>query len=392
MVTRRSLLQASTAVAVGAMLGCRAEPAPTDPSAGPTTAAGSPPATPSRSASPRTTASASGSATPTVPKNPTPEVDGVIAEGLDVPWGITFLASGAALVGERGTGRVLQVSPSGRTRTLGEVPGVISPSGQGEGGLLGLALAPGDEETLFAYLTTESDNRVVRISLAGGRLGRPREVLTGIPASVNHDGGQLLFDADGNLLISTGDAGNSSLAQDRDSLAGKILRIRPDGRPAAGNPFGNRTWSYGHRNVEGLAFDAEGRLWATEFGAQDTDELNLIRRGGNYGWPEVEGPSDRDGLTSPAASWSPTSSCSPAGVAVAGSTAFVGALRGRCLFAVPLDGTRAGEPRAYFEGEHGRLRTVTLAPDASLWVTTSNTDGRGEPGPDDDKILRVRLR
>ena len=250
----------------------------------------------------------------------------------------------------------------------------------------------GDPETLFAYLTTESDNRVVRMSLAGGRLGRPRVVLDGIPAGPNHDGGSLLFDRDGHLLVSTGDAGDSSLAQDRGSLAGKILRIRTNGSAAPGNPFDNRTWSYGHRNVEGLAFDAEGRLWATEFGAQETDELNLIRRGGNYGWPEFEGRSNRDGLTSPAVVWSPTSSCSPAGVAVAGSTAFVGALRGQCLFAVPLDGTRAGTPKAYFEGEHGRLRTVALAPDASLWVTTSNTDGRGQPGPGDDKILRVRLR
>jgi glucose/arabinose dehydrogenase len=327
-----------------------------------------------------------------VPDNPTPVLDEVVADGLDVPWGIAFLRSGQALVGERRTARLLLVSPSGRTRTLGEIPGVAPASGQGEGGLLGLALDPEDDQTLYAYLTTESDNRVVRISLAGGRVGRPRVVLSDIPASTYHDGGALLFDADGYLLVSTGDAGQSSLAQDRDSLAGKILRIRPDGRAAPGNPFRNRTWSYGHRNVEGLAFDAAGRLWATEFGNQETDELNLIRRGRNYGWPQVEGRSDRDGLTSPAATWSPTSACSPAGIAVAGSTAFVGALQGRCLFAVPLDGTRAGRPKAYFEGKHGRLRTVTLAPDGSLWVTTSNTDGRGDPGPDDDKILRVRLR
>jgi glucose/arabinose dehydrogenase len=313
-------------------------------------------------------------------------------DDLEVPWGIAFLRSGDAVVGERGSGRLLQVSAAGRSRTLGTVAGVAAATGSGEGGLLGLAFAPGDEETLFAYLTTDSDNRVVRVSLAGGRVGRPRPVLAGIPTSPNHHGGRLLFDRDGMLLVSTGDAQQSSLAQNRSSLAGKILRIRPDGRAAAGNPFGNRTWSYGHRNIEGLAFDAAGRLWATEFGDKDADELNLIARGRNYGWPAVEGRSDDPRYTSPRMTWSPTSSCSPAGLAVAGSTAFVGALRGECLFAVPLEGTTAGRPTAHFAGDHGRIRSVALAPDASLWVTTSNTDGRGTPGRQDDKILRVELR
>ncbi len=145
--------------------------------------------------------------------------------------------------------------------------------------MLGIALAPGDEDTLFAYFTSASDNRVARVSLDGGRVGRPRLLVGDIPTSTHHHGGRLLFDADGMIFVSTGDAEQSELAQRKDSLAGKILRIRPDGRAAAGNPFGNRTWSYGHRNIEGLAFDADGRLWATEFGDKDTDELNLIRRG-----------------------------------------------------------------------------------------------------------------
>jgi glucose/arabinose dehydrogenase len=315
-----------------------------------------------------------------------------VVDDLEVPWGIAFLRSGDAVVGERDSGRLLRVSASGRSRTLGTVAGVAASPGQGEGGLLGLALAPGDEETLFAYITTGSDNRVVRVSLAGGRVGRPRAVLPGIPTSTHHNGGRLLFGRDGMLLVSTGDAEQSSLAQSRSSLAGKILRIRPDGRAAAGNPFGNRTWSYGHRNIEGLAFDAAGRLWATEFGDKRADELNLITRGRSYGWPAVEGRSDEPRYTSPRTTWSPTSSCSPAGLAVAGSTAFVGALRGECLFAVPLEGTTTGRPTAHLAGDHGRIRSVALAPDASLWVTTSNTDGRARPSRHDDKILRVELR
>lgn len=162
-------------------------------------------------------------------------------------------------------------------------------------------------------------------------------------------------------------------------------------RRSTRNPFGNRTWTYGHRNVEGLAFDADGRLWATEFGDKSTDELNLIVEGGNYGWPDVEGSSGNDSFRNPKATWSPTSTCSPAGLAITRSTAFVGALQGRSLFAVPLDGTDAGDPKEYFAGDYGRIRGVAVAPDGSLWVTTSNTDGRTDPGKNDDKILRVTL-
>ena len=308
-----------------------------------------------------------------------------------MPWGIAFLASGDALVSERNSGRVLRISNRGKVRSLGHIAGVVAPSGLGEGGLMGIALAPNDEETLFAYITTGSDDRVVRCSLAGGRLGRPKAILRGIPSNIHHHGGRLLFDRQGMLLVSTGDAENPSAAQDRGSILGKILRMRPDGRAAPGNPYSNRVWSYGHRNVEGLAFDAKGRLWATEFGDQKADELNLIVKGKNYGWPRVEGRSDEAGLEEPKLTWSPTSSCSPAGLAITGSTAFIGALRGQCLFAVPLRGTAAGKARAYFAEDYGRVRSVAAAPDGSLWITTSNTDGRTEPGPKDDMILRVSL-
>lgn len=190
--------------------------------------------------------------------------------------------------------------------------------------------------------------------------------------------------------MSTGDAGDGSLAQDKESLNGKILRVTQDGKAVDGNPFDNRTWSYGHRNIEGLVYDAKGRLWATEFGDQTFDELNLIERGGNYGWPDVEGTSDNRDLINPKVTWG-TDECSPAGLAIVRSTAFLGALQGECLFAVPLDGEDAGKPKAYFSGDNGRIRSVTAAPDGALWVTTSNTDGRGDPGPDDDRIFRVTV-
>ena len=320
-----------------------------------------------------------------------PRVAGVIARNFDVPWGIAFLASGQALVSERNTGRIIRVSPDGKKKTLGEIDGVEAPSGDGEGGLMGIALAPGDEETLYAYHTSGSDDRLVRVSLAGGRVGRSRKLLTGIPTSVHHHGGRLLFAPDRTLYLATGDAEDSDSAQDRDALTGKILRLTADGRAAPGNPYGNRTWSYGHRNIEGLAFDARGRLWATEFGEQDADELNLIVKGKNYGWPEAEGRSGNDDFVNPKLTWRPTSTSSPAGLAIARSTAFVAALRGQCLFAVTLDGNGVGKSSEHFTEDFGRIRNVVVAPDGDLWMTTSNTDGRTEPGNDDDQILRVTL-
>ena len=391
-LSRRHLLAGAAGLAVAGLAGCGADDAATDAPgpAGPATTSGTARPT-SPSISPSATASPRASATPTPPGPPDPVVAATVADGLDVPWGMAFFANGDALVSERDTARLLRVTPQGKVTRLGEVRGVAPATGLGEGGLLGVALAPGDEDTVFAYLTSASDNRVVRLSIARSRVGRPTALLTGIPTSVHHHGGRLLFAPDGTLFVSTGDAEDAALAQQRGSLAGKVLRIRPDGRAAAGNPYGNRTWTYGHRNVEGLAFDAAGRLWATEFGDKRADELNRLVKGRNYGWPRVEGRAGSDAYADPAATWSPTSSCSPAGLAITRSTAFVGALQGRCLYSVALDGTRAGTPRKHLAEDHGRIRGVTAAPDGSLWVTTSNTDGRRTPGKDDDKILRVGL-
>ncbi|HEY5785380.1 MAG TPA: PQQ-dependent sugar dehydrogenase [Microlunatus sp.] len=387
-VTRRQFLYTSSGLALAAVAGCSSDdPVPGASSSTPSTT----PSVISASPTPSTTTTPSTTPTPTPTRSPRPEVAATIADDFDVPWGLVFLADGDALVSERNSAKIIRVTAKGKKTTIGEVSGVVPPTGVGEGGLLGIATAPGDEDTLFVYYTTGSDNRVGRVSLAGGTVGKPKAVLTDIPTSTHHHGGRLLFDADGMLLVATGDAEQSALAQDRDSLAGKILRIRPDGRAASGNPFDNRTWSYGHRNVEGLAFDADGRLWATEFGDKQADELNLISKGKNYGWPDVEGASGDDDFVNPKAVWEPTSSCSPAGIAITRSTAFVGALQGQCLFAVPLDGSKAGKPKAYFAEDHGRIRNAVVAPDGSLWVTTSNTDGRVNPGRDDDKILRVTL-
>jgi glucose/arabinose dehydrogenase len=255
--------------------------------------------------------------------------------------------------------------------------------------LLGLALAPDDESTLFAFVTTASDNRVVRLTLKGGVIASQKPILTGIGIGGRHHGGRLLFDGDGNLFVSTGDAGDGPLAQDKDSLNGKVLRITRDGKAAADNPFGNRTWSYGHRNIEGLAYDADGRLWATEFGDKAKDELNLIQRGGNYGWPEVEGRGSSSKFRNPQVVWH-TAEASPSGLAFLDGHLWLASLRGERLWRVDVDGARASHPTDFFVGRYGRTRTVVVAPDGNLWVTTSNRDGRGDPSADDDRILLVR--
>ncbi|GAA3528845.1 oxidoreductase [Aeromicrobium flavum] len=304
-----------------------------------------------------------------------------------MPWAIVFLADGTALVTQRDDASIVRVTADGDVSAVGDVPGVAP---GGEGGLQGLAVAPGDESALYAYLTGPEDNRVVRLAFDGERLGAAEPILTGLDKAFNHQGGALTFDRRGHLFVAVGDAANADTAQDRDTLNGKILRIDTQGRPVAGNPFGNEVWSYGHRNVEGLAWDEQGRLWASEFGAQSTDELNVIVKGGNYGWPTVEGNSDDDRFVRPRATWS-TAEASPAGVAVSGDRAFVAALRGERLWQVPLRGSSAGRPRAFLTGELGRLRSVAVAPDGSLWVGTSNTDGRGRPDRRDDRIVRVAI-
>jgi glucose/arabinose dehydrogenase len=315
----------------------------------------------------------------------------VLVGGLAVPWAIAFLPGGDALVTERDSARLLRVTPQGRVSTVGTVPGVEP---YGEGGLLGVAVSPSfsHDRQVYLYASTAADNRIVRFRYTGGRIGALAPVVTGIPRAGVHNGGRLAFGPDGMLWAATGEHGEPDLAQDRDSLAGKILRMTPDGRAAPGNPFGTLVWSLGHRNVEGLAWDGAGRMYATEFGQDRWDEINRIEKGRNYGWPLVEG-AGRDGrYTDPELTW-PPDQASPSGAAIAGGSLWVAALRGERLWQIPLGHSgEVGMPVAHFAGDYGRLRAVVRTPGGSLWCTTSNRDGRGNPGPGDDKILVIPLR
>jgi glucose/arabinose dehydrogenase len=328
---------------------------------------------------------------PTVlPAVPQLRVTGDVVRDVKVPWGLDFLPDGDALVTERDTRRILRVTPDGQMTVVGEVP---EAEGGGEGGLLGLAVSPtyDTDSLIYVYFSTSTENRIERMTYDGVALGPREPIVTGIPSAVYHDGGVLKFGPDGMLYAGTGDATDRQLAQDPASLAGKILRMAPDGSPAPGNPFpGSVVYSLGHRNVQGLAFDSRDRLWASEYGANTWDELNLIRPGGNYGWPSVEGRGGDDEFVQPAAVW-PVDEASPSGIAIVDDVVYMAALRGERLWQIPIQGDSVGGPVARFEDEHGRLRTVEPAPDGSLWITTSNHDGRGEPRPGDDRILRATL-
>ena len=372
--TRRAAVTVLLVLAVaGCTGGSTGEPAPPRTSkAGPAGSSSAPPA--------------SGSSSPSGAARP--RVAGDVATGLSVPWGLAFLPDGTALVTERDTEKVKAVTPSGDVRTVGRVQGV---DGTGEGGLLGLAVSPdyASDGTVFVYFTRGPENVVARMTYDGHGLSGQRTVLDGIPSGPIHNGGRIAFGPDGYLYVGTGESGQSDLSQDLDSLGGKILRVTPEGDPAPGNPFdGSPVWSLGHRNVQGLAWDEDGRMWASEFGQSTWDELNLIEPGKNYGWPVVEGRAGDDRYVDPVRQW-PTSEASPSGIAVAEGSVFMAALGGTRLWQVPLLDGRTGRPTALMRERYGRLRTVVAAPDGSLWVTTSNRDGRGAPREGDDRIVRL---
>jgi glucose/arabinose dehydrogenase len=316
----------------------------------------------------------------------------VITTGLYAPWALAFLPDGRALVSERDSGRLVAIDSSGTVREVQRLPA----AGTGEGGLLGIALSPhyASDDLVYAYSSTAQDNRVVRFHLGQ----RPQPILTGIPVSAIHNGGRIAFGPDGMLYIGTGDASSRNEAQNLQSLSGKILRITPDGGVPADNPFlHNPVYSYGHRNVQGLAWDGRGQLYATEFGQNSFDEVNRIVAGGNYGWPEVEGDRADTRFIRPVTTFR-VAEASPSGAAFLKDGAlaqwegnlFVAGLRGERLWRLVMrsDGS-VTQREALLQGAYGRLRHVAQAPDGSLWVLTSNRDGRGSPSADDDRILRL---
>ncbi|HZM74598.1 MAG TPA: PQQ-dependent sugar dehydrogenase [Candidatus Limnocylindrales bacterium] len=331
-----------------------------------------------------------------------------LATGLKIPWGLAFLPDGSALVTERGNevpkangpedksgiARIMKVTPDGKVTEVQRLSEVDRRSG--EGGLLGIAVSPtyATDGWVYVYYSAKDDNRIARL-----KLGQPPQpVVTGIPVSGDgsryHQGGRLAFGPDGMLYAGVGETyWDSELAQDPKSLGGKILRMTPEGKPAPGNPFPDSlVWSYGHRNVQGLAWDSKGRMYASEFGSKTYDELNVIEPGKNYGWPVVEGFSTDPKYTNPIATWTPTAIASPSGIAILGEHVYLACLAGQTIYRVGLDGRDPVKLVTKF----GRIRTVMVAPDGSLWATTSNYDQAQQYGAvpqaaEGDMILRITM-
>lgn len=323
-----------------------------------------------------------------------------VAGGLQIPWALTFAPDGRLFVTER-AGRVRIFAPGASTS---EVALTLDDTfAQGEAGTLGLALDPDfpSNRHVYVYYTAQTGagpvNRVVRYREAGGRLGERAVLLDDIPANVIHDGGRLRFGPDGLLYITTGDAANTSLAQDVASLAGKILRITRDGATPRDNPLSSPVWSYGHRNPQGLDWHPNGTLWAAEHGNSGNDEVNVIEAGVNYGWPRIEGAQTMPGMRAPLVSYSPA--VAPSGASFYRGSRFpaftgdlfVATLRGSHLLRLRVD---AAAPRVVAQerllaGRFGRIRDVAIGPDGLIYFCTNNRDGRGSAEPADDRIARL---
>lgn len=310
-----------------------------------------------------------------------------LASHLDVPWDLAVLPDGSLLITLRDSADVVRLGRDGVLTTVAHIDGVVP---GGEGGLLGIAVSPhvANDDLVYLYYTAADDNRVVRYRYTGSALTEAHPLLTGIPKGSVHNGGRIRFGPDGDLYIGTGETGDSNLSQDTTSLAGKILRIHADGSIPSDNPFGNAVYSYGHRNVQGLGWDGEGRLYASEFGANAEDELNEVVLGGNYGWPLVEGDGQREGMRPPLLTWS-TSEASPSGIAVTpDGVVYLAALRGERVWRTTRQGEAMTAPTVFVDG-FGRVRDVELV-GSELYLLTDNTF-RGTPGPDDDRLIAVPL-
>lgn len=322
----------------------------------------------------------------------------IVAQDLKIPWSLVFLPDGSMLFTER-EGQVRKID---RKNSIMSSPiGVLSQvKAVGEGGLLGITIHPDFIRNSFVYLyytykanNQNTVNRVSQFIYTDDALSHERVIVDTIPGAANHNGGRIKFGPDGFLYITTGDAQEPSRAQDIHSLAGKILRVTDEGKPAPQNPFNNHVYSFGHRNPQGIAWDEKGRLWATEHGRSGLqsglDEINLIERGKNYGWPVIQGDEKKEHMVSPVLH-SGVDTWAPAGGDFIGASLFFGGLRGKALYEA-FTGADTIVLRTHFLGEFGRMRDVVRGPDKALYITTSNRDGRGDPKAHDDKIIKVYL-
>ncbi|MBY5775015.1 PQQ-dependent sugar dehydrogenase [Rhizobium leguminosarum] len=294
-----------------------------------------------------------------------------IASGLSIPWAAVAIGD-EVIVSQRGTAEIVAYRPGHSLRPVGIVPDFVA---RGDGGMLGLAVLREADIWLYIYHSTNNGNRIVRMRYSEGRLGNPQIVLDDIPGGRGHNGGRIAFGPDGMLYVTVGETRNLDLPQDLKSLAGKILRMTPDGRVPSDNPFpGSLVYSFGHRNPQGLAWDDADQLWATEFGDDTWDELNRIEPGGNYGWPMLEGRGGNPDYIDPVMQWG-TQEMGPSGMAYIGGTFFIAGLTSQRIWAVTIDRDGSADARDHFVGEYGRIRHVLHGSDGNLWFLTNSRSG-----------------
>ena len=322
---------------------------------------------------------------------PDPGAVTTIASGVDVGWGVVFLPDGSSLFSERNSFNIYRLTEAGQKTLAGKISQAVGTGG--EGGLLGLEIGPNfaTDHWLYAYHTASEGNRVIRIKYENGTLVQSsyQILIQGIAKNRYHNGGRLRFGPDGKLYATVGDAQNGANAQNSGSLNGKILRINPDGTIPSDNPFGNAVWSMGHRNPQGLDFDSTGRLWAAEFGDNSFDEVNLITKGGNFGWPNCEGNQGScGGYIAPKKTWS-TSQASPSGLTIVNDYIFVATTVGQRVYRLKIDASsNLVDQKTYFQGSYDRLRTVEVDKQGDIWLTTS-TDKDGTDF--NDRVLRIDI-
>ncbi len=334
-----------------------------------------------------------------------------VASGLEVPWGIAWLPNNDLIFTER-KGRIRLVEGGKlRPEPVYIVPDVEPSS---ESGLMDISVHPDFAKNNFIYLAYSYKNdgrqvKVVRYTFANKTLTEPKIIIDKIPGAPNHAGMRVRFGPDGKLYITTGDSTDWKLAQELGSLAGKTLRLNDDGTIPADNPFiGQKNarpeiWSYGHRNAQGLAWQpGSGLMFQTAHGPSSFegkgsggDEVNIVERGLNYGWPEIHHTQKRDGMVSPLLEYSPA--CAPASAmfysgdkfpAFKGNF-FFGCLRSKRIIRVTLDGRNVVRQENLLDGTYGRIREMAEGPDGYIYFSTSNRDGRGSPAKDDDRIMRI---
>lgn len=336
---------------------------------------------------------------PSIPDKDVNEIE-VLLTDLTIPWEILYLAKDDYVITER-SGNLVRYTKNGDQISRIPIDDVYS---SGEGGLLGATLHPNfsSNNYMYLYVTTKVQdtvtNRVERyvFDLQTNTLKEKQIILAAIPSAPYHDGGRIAFGPDGYLYIATGDAGREELAQDKSSLAGKILRVQDDGSTPQDNPFGNEIYSYGHRNPQGLAWDSAGQLWSSEHGPSGLqtghDEINKIVKAGNYGWPDSVGDTVLPDTIAPFIHSGTKDTWAPASLEFYSGSFFFAGLRGERIYKLTPQADTMPQLTEFLGGQFGRLRTIKLLPDGYFYILTSNTDKRGTTKPGDDKVLKVHPR